>query len=366
MSNSLLRRGAMFALCGWLAVSATASAADRPADKILDEINALETPQLSPQDRSSQAKVQAYFAAMQKAAEKKAVLIGELYKAAPETPELTQLMPERWQARSTTAKLITETKNEIDEILSKSKNEKLVAEAAFTKVALAFRSAPRNAKPETLSMPVEEFVAKYPKDIRCATVLGALASRMTDEAKKEELNNRVLKDYPDSREAKPILAERKMREAVGKPFVLAFTEAIKGSEVSIAGLKGKVVIIDFWATWCGPCVAEMPNMKKLYAEYKDKGVEFIGVSLDQPKEKGGLDKLKEFVAKNDIQWPQYYQGNFWQSEFSSSWGINSIPCVFAVDADGNLASVEARGKLETMIPELLEKAEKAKKTVAKP
>ena len=124
-------------------------------------------------------------------------------------------------------------------------------------------------------------------------------------------------------------------------------------------------MVDFWATWCGPCVAEMPKMKELYAEYKDKGVEFIGVSLDQPKEQGGLDKLKEFVAKNEIAWPQYYQGKGWESEFSTSWGINSIPCVFVVDAEGNLSSVEARGKLETLIPEHLEKA-KGKKDAANP
>ena len=104
-------------------------------------------------------------------------------------------------------------------------------------------------------------------------------------------------------------------EMIGMPFALEFTDAIKGSPVSIEGLKGKVVVIDFWASWCGPCVAEMPNMKRLYAEYKDKGVEFIGVSLDQPKERGGLDSLKSFVAKNQIEWPQYYQGNFWQSWF---------------------------------------------------
>ena len=143
---------------------------------------------------------------------------------------------------------------------------------------------------------------------------------------------------------------------IGQPFVLAFEDAIKGSEVSIEGLKGKVVVIDFWATWCGPCVAEMPKMKELYAKYKDQGVEFIGVSLDQSKDKGGLDSLKSFVAKNKIEWPQYYQGNFWQSEFSSAWHVNSIPCVFLVDADGNLASTDARGKLETLIPEYLAKA----------
>jgi hypothetical protein len=98
----------------------------------------------------------------------------------------------------------------------------------------------------------------------------------------------------------------------------------------------------------------MPTMKKLYAEFKDKGVEFVGISLDQPEESGkGLTKLKAFVAENEIGWPQYYQGHFWESEFSRSWGIDGIPCVFIVDKAGNLHSTEARGKLEELIPELL-------------
>ncbi len=181
-----------------------------------------------------------------------------------------------------------------------------------------------------------------------------MAMRVTEDDKlKQKLEDRILADYPDSNSASSIKGVRRQREAVGKPFELEFTDAVSGSTISMKDLKGKVVVVDFWATWCGPCVAEMPTMKKIYSEYHDKGVEFIGVSLDQPKEQGGLDSLKKYVKENAIGWPQYYQGKGWESEFSRSWGINAIPCMFVVDTKGNLYSIEARGKLETMIPKLL-------------
>jgi len=172
---------------------------------------------------------------------------------------------------------------------------------------------------------------------------------------KQALAERIKTEYPDSPVVGQVQGEMRKAEAVGKPMVLAFNEAITGKPMSMESLKGKIVVMDFWATWCGPCVAEMPKMKKLYAEFKDKGVEFVGISLDQPEDKGGLKALKEFCAKNEITWPQYYQGNYWNSEFSKGWGINSIPCVFVIGPDGTIVSTEGRGNLETILPEQIKK-----------
>jgi len=206
---------------------------------------------------------------------------------------------------------------------------------------------------------VDEFVQAAPKDARGAELLTQLSRSEKDPAKQAAMRKRIIDNYPDSRAAKFMIGETRQADAIGKPFDLDFTDAISGKTISFQkDLKGKVVVVDFWATWCGPCVAEMPHMKELYAQYKDKGVEFVGISLDQPEAQGGLDKLKSFVADKQIGWPQYYQGKGWDSDFSTSWGINSIPRVFVVDAEGKLASTNARGQLEKLIPELLAKRDK--------
>ena len=357
----LIARHALMALAVGSLLSPPASdarAADRPAAAILAEINEVKPPELSPEKRSDPAARLAYLTEVRKVQMRKAELIGELAKAAPTAPELVKLLPERWLTllRSDPGKADAVVK-EIDEAAATSKNDAVKVEGGFFKAQIAMMKARTNM--EAALPAVEEFAKAAPKDERAAMLLNVIAGSTRDEAVKTRIEDKILKDFPDSSAVKSIEAARRLRTAVGKPFDLEFTEAITESSVSMKGLKGKVVVIDFWATWCGPCVAEMPTMKKLYAEYKPKGVEFIGISLDQPKEAGGLDALKAFVAKNEITWPQYYQGKGWESEFSVSWGIDSIPRVFIVDADGKLASVDAGGKLDTMIPELLKKAHPA-------
>jgi thiol-disulfide isomerase/thioredoxin len=356
----MLTKAAAFLILA-TAFTGAVRAEDRPAETILAEIDAVKMPTI-PAARTQQA-IQKYIAESQKASTARAKLIGELNKVDPKNPKLATLLPQRWQAN-----LMSDgdaTMAEVDEVLAKSKDEKLVTEATFIKAVGFYRKAAEGGDANAAVAAIDEFAKRAPKDPRVPSILMGLASSTEDSAVKDKLFKRIETDFAGTQAAKQVPQMRKMAEAekmklekIGKPFELSFKDAINGSQVSIEKLKGKVVVIDFWATWCGPCVAEMPTMKKLYAEYKDKGVEFIGVSLDQPKEKGGYDALKKYVETNKITWPQYYQGDYWQSEFSSSWGVNSIPCVFLVDADGNLADIKARGKLETLLPEYLAKAKK--------
>jgi thiol-disulfide isomerase/thioredoxin len=342
VSMSRIARRAFAALmaCG---LAAPALAADRPADDIVKEIQS----QTPPKTRAEAVQMQ----------KKRVALIEELYKAYPDDLRLATFLPQRWMILATTGKS-EEALREIETRLAGAKDETQKVDALFLKARVVLvrkGDEPQEALPE-----VEAFLSRAPKDPRGSMLLFTVYQGVRDQALKDKLEERILKGYPDSAHAAAITGPRRQKEAIGKPFELEFTDATKGGTVSIKGLKGKVVVVDFWATWCGPCIAELPRMKAIYAEYRDKGVEFIGVSLDVPKEKGGLDKLKAFVAEKDIPWPQYYQGNYWDSEFSRSWGIVGIPCVFVVDPDGKLYSTEAVGQnLEPLIKELLAKRDKA-------
>jgi peroxiredoxin len=143
--------------------------------------------------------------------------------------------------------------------------------------------------------------------------------------------------------------ELKKLDAVGKPVDLHFT-AVDGREVDLAKLKGKVVLLDFWATWCEPCVEELPDVKAAYDKEHAKGFEIVGVSLDREK-----DSLTEFVASHKMEWPQFYDGQAWDNKFAKQFGIESIPAMWLIDKKGVLrelnAGTDLGGKVEKLLAE---------------
>jgi thiol-disulfide isomerase/thioredoxin len=348
---------ASLALVGWLwfvAAPEPARAEARKAEAILHDYDAIELPKFDASKQHDTAYIREFRDTYMKAQARRGDLAWELFLADPNNKRVPALLLERWPSRMMDAATAEVTAGEIDRAMPVFKDKALARTALFMKTVAVIT---KNHEHPQDSLPiVDRFIREDPKDERCAMLLNGFASTVKDLTLKTELLKRLIAEYPDEPATAQAKAFLELAKKIGKPLPLAFDDAIKGTHVSIEGLKGKVVVLDFWATWCGPCIVEMPKMKELYAKFHDQGVEFIGVSLDKPKAEGGLDKLKEFVARNEIRWPQYYQGNGWESDFSSGLGINAIPQVFLIDAEGKLADIEARGRLETLLPEYIAKA----------
>jgi thiol-disulfide isomerase/thioredoxin len=180
-----------------------------------------------------------------------------------------------------------------------------------------------------------------------------------------QLLTQLKADYPATQQGKqvdeilPQLAQmresQKAQEALkpGASFPDFAEKDLTGAPLSIARFKGKPVLVDFWATWCGPCVAELPNVVAAYQKYHPKGFDIVGISLDK---EGDEQKLKDFMKDKGVVWPQFYDGKGWESTLGKKYGITAIPATFLLDGDGKIVARDLRGPaLDAALAKLLDK-----------
>ena len=113
---------------------------------------------------------------------------------------------------------------------------------------------------------------------------------------------------------------------------------ITGKPLQLSSYKGKVVLIDFWATWCAPCMGEFPQVQKTYEKYHAKGFDIIGVSLDMDR-----TKLENFIKEKKVPWQQFNDGKFWDTKLVPLYGVSALPATFLLGRDGKIVKTNLRG-----------------------
>jgi thiol-disulfide isomerase/thioredoxin len=206
------------------------------------------------------------------------------------------------------------------------------------------------ASARSLSAAINKFLETHPDDARAPALrlTEAQALEAFDPARASTIFQEVATDE-DPEISGAAQTGLELLALRNKPLELSFT-ALDGSKFDVAKLRGKVVLVDFWATWCPPCVEEVPELVETYEKFRDKGFEIVGISLDQNKA-----TLEKFLKENKMTWPQYFDGAGWENKIAQRFKIQSVPTMWLLDREGKLVDAAPRSRLEQAIEAALAK-----------
>ncbi|HLP47265.1 MAG TPA: redoxin domain-containing protein [Candidatus Kapabacteria bacterium] len=136
-----------------------------------------------------------------------------------------------------------------------------------------------------------------------------------------------------------IIETIKVAIGLGYPAKSFSVKLLNGENVTLFSQRGKVLLLDFWATWCEPCREEIPGLIKIYEEFKDKGFEILGISLDSSEE-----KLAKYMKQNNLPWKMSCSGQVWNDPTVIRYGVNSLPSLWLIDKKGFLRSFDIKGE----------------------
>lgn len=196
-----------------------------------------------------------------------------------------------------------------------------------------------------------QFVKANPASFAAVYLLDG-AARTMDLDEVEALYETLSPTYKETRSGKSIVKGIEARKitAIGKTAPDFAQPDTLGKTVKLSDFRGKYVLVDFWASWCGPCRAENPNLVKSFNRYKDRGFAVLGVSLDQP---GKKEAWVAAVRKDGLAWTQVSDLKFWENEVAVLYGIKAIPANLLLDKDGKIIAKDLRGAdLEKKLAEL--------------
>ena len=239
------------------------------------------------------------------------------------------------------------------ELLAEAKSPREVAIGHYQFGMVLLNEGTEKHKDELFSRAHDEFskaietVTNFPAAVFAdGRVLAHLKQDDAAKTRFEQFTKMKTEDDPDRQRALRYMERPELARARMVPAFAVTT--LDGQHISLDDLQGKVVLLDFWATWCGPCRAALPHVREIAKKFQGQPLVVLSVSVDSEE-----DKWKEFVAKNEMTWPQYFDGGF-TGPIAQLFGVKAIPNTFTVDSDGVLqdehigdASIE--GKLKKLV-----------------